>query len=194
MEKRLPLDLRVALDERRLGHPLGALRFVALLVLALEGLVRWSWLPIPSWCFTATLALVVALPLGRPLARFLPFSGVLTFPGELEDEVVRRATLCYEDAGIGSTKGRNGVLVFFVPASRRFHVLPDPALASRCGSETWNKVTERMRTSLAQGGTASLGIAILSFLDELEMALQPHLPENSAQMEGELPNAVLFLS
>lgn len=88
--------------------------------------------------------------------------------------------------GMEKTQRRNGVLIFFAPASRTFAVIGDEAAHAVCGDRLWHALVREMRKLLLdESSTAAIVHAIKRIAD----ALAPRFP-HEADDRNELPDAV----
>ena len=88
------------------------------------------------------------------------------------------------------TAGRNGVLIFLAPESRKFAVIGDQGIHERCGGdEYWQKVVgETMRPLLKESRYTD---AIVAAVDEVGQVLAAHFPpDGTAGGSNELPDDV----
>jgi uncharacterized membrane protein len=85
--------------------------------------------------------------------------------------------------------GRHGVLIFVVPARRKFVVLGDEDIHARVGQEFWDDVTaavaERFRVGDFTGG-------LVHGIETVGNELAPALPYDAAKDTGEGPEDVDF--
>ena len=67
------------------------------------------------------------------------------------------ASRAFGRIGVAHTQGRNGVLVFIVPARRQVIVLPDDGARARIGRSVWHDVASHIAAEFARGeGTSGL--------------------------------------
>ncbi len=86
-----------------------------------------------------------------------------------------------------ATKDRNGVLIFVVPARRRFVVLGDAGIHEKVGEEFWERVVRMVAEKFRDKDfTAGLerGIAVIG------EELSTHFPYDAATDKNELPDQI----
>jgi uncharacterized membrane protein len=76
--------------------------------------------------------------------------GVYIQRGELSGDPVEAAQARFQKAGMYKTRHRNAVLIFIAPRARKFAVVGDEGIHTRCGNELWNGVVEKMGTHFKQ--------------------------------------------
>ncbi len=74
------------------------------------------------------------------------------------DDVVQMAQAEFFKLGMDRSPGRNGVLIFVAPRSRRFAVIGDQAVHALCGDRFWQELTLVM-SQYFQRGDFSGGLA-----------------------------------
>jgi putative membrane protein len=90
----------------------------------------------------------------------------------------------FERIGIARTRGRNGVLVFVVPARRQVVVLADEAAHAQLDPAVWRDAASGIAAAFARGdGTAGL----VEGIDRLARALGKQFPRERAD-DNELPD------
>jgi uncharacterized membrane protein len=103
--------------------------------------------------------------------------------------VYRAATRAFERLGMDRTRDRNGVLVFVVPARRRFVILGDTGIHEKVGQAFWERVTgavsERFRNADFTGG-------LVRGIEMIGEELATHFPYDAATDKNELPDDVDF--
>lgn len=91
-------------------------------------------------------------------------------------DVDRAARRAFDRLGVAHTRGRNGVLLFVVPARRRFVVLGDEAIHARVGQAFWDAATgamaERFRAGDLTGG-------IVHGIEVIGAQLAAHFPRRA---------------
>jgi uncharacterized membrane protein len=103
--------------------------------------------------------------------------------------VYKAATRAFERLGMNRTRDRNGVLLFVVPARRRFVVLGDSGIHSKVGPEFWKVVTRQMSERFrAADFTGGLVQAIETIGEQLSL----HFPYDATTDANELPDDVDF--
>lgn len=103
--------------------------------------------------------------------------------------VEKAADKAFVRMGMTRTRQRNGVLIFVVPARRKFVVLGDQGIHEKVGQEFWNRVaaavSERFREGDFTGG-------LLKGIEEVSEQLATHFPYDAATDRDELSNDVDF--
>ena len=98
----------------------------------------------------------------------------------------RAAERAFARLGMANTRERNGVLIFLVPARRRFVILGDEGIHAHVGAEFWEQVAAAMSAKFRAGDfTAGLEAGIR----EVGERLAAHFPRQSDDRD-ELPNEV----
>jgi uncharacterized membrane protein len=92
----------------------------------------------------------------------------------------------FHKLGMGATRHRNAVLLYFVPLTRQFAVWGDTGVHERCGDDFWKSVVAAM-TPLLQAGQYT--DAILRGVEEVGSLLARHFPPDPGD-RNELPNRV----
>ena len=90
---------------------------------------------------------------------------------------------------VANTEHRNGVLIFVVPARRKFIVLGDSGIHEKAGAHFWGEVVSGMSEYFKKEdftGGISLGIA------QVGAQLVKHFPLSAAAGLNELPDKVDF--
>ena len=76
-------------------------------------------------------------------------------------DVGRAAGRAFERLGIAGTRGRNGVLLFVVPARRQLVVLADDAIRARLGDPIWQQLADDVAAAFGRGqGTTGVVDAV----------------------------------
>ncbi|PRQ10108.1 TPM domain-containing protein [Enhygromyxa salina] len=101
--------------------------------------------------------------------------------------VRRAAERTFDRLEIGSTRGRNGVLIFVAPARRQFVVLGDRGIDELVGPQLWDEVGVALGVAFAEGRyTQGLTHAI----ETIGEALARHFPAESGDSVNELDDTV----
>jgi uncharacterized membrane protein len=102
-------------------------------------------------------------------------------------DVRRVAERAFERLGMTATKERNGVLLFIVPARRKFVVLGDVGIHEKVGQEFWEKIREAMAGHFRAGDfTDGLVHGIRMAGEELAV----HFPSAGPRDKNELPDQI----
>jgi uncharacterized membrane protein len=106
-------------------------------------------------------------------------------------DVYRAAARAFDRLGMSRTREHNGVLVFVVPARRRFAILGDSGIHAKVGQAFWDRVTavmsERFRAGDFTGG-------LVHAIETIGEELAAHFPYDAATDQNELPDDVDFES
>lgn len=99
----------------------------------------------------------------------------------------RAAEHAFQRLGMTATRERNGVLIFVVPARRRFVVLGDEGIHAKVGQEFWERVA-RVLGEHFQSGDFTGGL--IAGIREIGEQLAAHFPYQGARDVNELPDEV----
>jgi uncharacterized membrane protein len=94
--------------------------------------------------------------IGRAEAKTSGEIRVFISDGEVGD-TVEMAKNQFEKMGMTNTKERNGVLIFVAPRARKFAVLGDQGVHTKCGDDFWKRIAGAMEEKF-RGGQFSEGI------------------------------------
>ncbi len=103
--------------------------------------------------------------------------------------VRRTAERAFRRLGMTATAQRNGVLLFIVPARRRFVVLGDEGIHARVGQEFWERVAAAMAGDFRAGDFTG---GLVKGIETIGEALATHFPYDPASDRNELPDDVDF--
>jgi uncharacterized membrane protein len=104
------------------------------------------------------------------------------------DDAQAAGARVFEALGMTATAERNGVLLFVVPASRRFVVLGDSAIHERCGERFWSAVAEAMAAEFRAGRFTE---GILAGIAAVAAELARQFPRSPGDGDrNELPDSV----
>ena len=84
------------------------------------------------------------------------------------------------------TQARNGVLIFFAPASQNFAILGDAGIHEKCGDAFWHEIRDAMSVHLNQG---RLTEAVVEAVHQTGRLLARHFPRG-ADDQNELPDGI----
>jgi uncharacterized membrane protein len=98
----------------------------------------------------------------------------------------RAAERAFDRLGMRGTAERNGVLLFIVPARKRFVVLGDEGIHARVGQEFWNDVAGAMSERFRKGDFTG---GIVHGVETVGRELAAHFPHRAGQ-GNELPDDV----
>jgi uncharacterized membrane protein len=102
------------------------------------------------------------------------------------EDVVVEAEKQFVRLGMTSTRERNGVLIYFAPASQKYAVVGDEGVHKRCGTQFWQHITEEMIPLLKTGRYTD---AVLLAVRDIGEVLAREFPWTSGD-RNELPNKV----
>ncbi len=101
-------------------------------------------------------------------------------------EVLRAAQIQFTKLGMAKTAERNGVLLFFAPASRQFAIVGDAGIHEKCGQDFWHVIRDGMTDKLKQERYTE---AIVEAIAQVGEVLARHFPRQKDDRD-ELPNDV----
>ena len=104
-------------------------------------------------------------------------------------DVEKAAWRAFARLGMTATKEHNGVLIFVVPARRRFVVLGDRGIHEKVGREFWTRVAAELSAHFKNGDFTG---GLVGAIEEVGAQLAAHFPYNSATDVNELSNEVDF--
>ncbi|HEX5752121.1 MAG TPA: TPM domain-containing protein [Archangium sp.] len=102
-------------------------------------------------------------------------------------DVRRAAERAFHRLGMTATRERNGVLIFVVPARRRFAIIGDEGIHARVGQDFWEHVS-RLLARHFQAGDFTTGL--VEGIREIGERLAVHFPSAGPRDENELPDEV----
>jgi uncharacterized membrane protein len=103
------------------------------------------------------------------------------------DDVQQAAARQFEAFGMTKTAERNGVLVYVVPASRKFAVIGDTGIHERCGPSFWSEIAATMEADFREGRFTD---GIVKGVARAGEALARHFPRAGGADVNELPDEV----
>ncbi|MCA2960499.1 MAG: hypothetical protein IOD12_09615 [Silvanigrellales bacterium] len=192
LEERWPLEVRVVVSSRGGRYPFGAIRFLALVFVAVEFVTWGLWVAVPAWTFHVLILGLLFLG-GQELGR-LPFSRFFTSREERRENVEHRAHQAFARADVANTTERNGLLLYFSMPEKMFYLLPDAVLARSVSAAAWQTSVEGLHAALVSAPKGkALSAAIFHLLDDLEAKARVSLtPRPALTAVNELPNTVVF--
>jgi uncharacterized membrane protein len=95
-----------------------------------------------------------------------------------------RALRAFAALGIGGTRRRNGVLLFFAMKKRRFEILADQSVDAKVGAAAWEGVASRIRETIEREGFEKGACVGVGLLGEV---LAAHYPYEGGDV-NELPD------
>ena len=102
--------------------------------------------------------------------------------------VEKAAWKAFERLGMTRTAERNGVLIFLVPARRRFVVLGDEGIHRKVGQEFWEAVAAAMSGKFREGDFTT---GLVQGIEEIGHRLKEQFPHQPDDVD-ELPDEVDF--
>lgn len=103
--------------------------------------------------------------------------------------VQRQAERAFQRLGMQATKERNAVLIFVVPARRRFAVVGDEGIHAAVGDAFWQKLAQVLSTHFRSGDFTG---GLVACIGEIGQQLAAHFPHQGERDTNELPNDVDF--
>ena len=169
------------------GGVAGLLAHAGRLYLQPEG--SWGELPAldPLW---QVLIVLGGFIVGILLASFFPrLRGLFVLDREEEEEVARSAAFVFATAGMATTAGRTGLLVYISLRERRLGVRAEEATLGVVGAEVIEELKDNAAGLLAEGRFAD---AFVKVVEDAGAKLAESLPASRAVNPDELDNQVLF--
>lgn len=150
-----------------------------------------SWDELPAlgplwqlWILAAGFLVGLLLASNFPLLR-----GWLVSAQEEEEEVARSAAVVFATAGVATTAGRTGLLVYISLRERRLVLLADEAVLNTLGSDGLEELKDKAAGLLKEGRFAD---AFVQVVGEAGEKLAESLPAAREVNPDELDNHVLF--
>ena len=100
--------------------------------------------------------------------------------------VKRTAQWAFERMGMARTQERNGILIFVVPARRKFVVLGDVAVHSRVGQEFWDGLADTLSREFRKDRFTE---GLIAAIGQIGVQLAAHFPPQPDAV-NELADAV----
>jgi uncharacterized membrane protein len=104
-------------------------------------------------------------------------------------DVEKAAWKAFHRLGVSRTRDRNGVLIFVVPARRRFVVLGDAGIHEKVGTEFWTSVAGELSRHFRDGRFTD---GLVAAVGQIGTQLATHFPYAAATDVNELSNEVDF--
>ena len=101
-------------------------------------------------------------------------------------ETLALAQQIFTKLGMSQTKHRNGVLLFFAPATQQFAIIGDSGVHDKCGDAFWQEVAAALSDLLKQGHFTA---AVLAGINKAGAVLAQHFPRDRDD-RNELPDRV----
>jgi uncharacterized membrane protein len=99
------------------------------------------------------------------------------------------AERAFRRLGMENTKQRNGILLFIVPARKRFVVLGDEGIHAKVGQDFWDKIAEAMAERFREGKFSD---GLIGGIEAAAQGLAAHFPYDAATDVNELPDDIDF--
>jgi uncharacterized membrane protein len=106
--------------------------------------------------------------------------------GELTGDPVEAAQKRFRKSRLDRTRHRNAVLIYMAPRARKFAVIGDEGIHSRCGNDLWNGVVQKMQAHFKQEHFSD---AIVDAIRDLGEVLAAQFPRTGGET-NELPDEV----
>ena len=145
-----------------------------------------SWLELSDIIFIGCGVAISAI-LGRLLSRLGPVRRVFARDRDLTRYAELRAELEFYRAGIGSTSGKTGILLFLSVQDRRAVVLADQAISEKLPQDTWDHVLRLLVGGIKNGKCFD---GLKSAIQECGGILATHFPI-AANDVNELTNRLI---
>lgn len=190
LEKRFPLEFRIAMTETKLMHPVGGIRLAAICLLGIELAAEAYLLPIPSWILFATITVILFLPTSF-LSKIWGSSLVLG-PRERDHALKSQVASCVQDLDLEQTSSRNAILLFLNYRERRFYFWTDREIGRNWPefqpSQLVNKFQQFIKTH------RSLATALTLALHEIESICIAKWGQGSADQSApnQIENSIAF--
>lgn len=121
-----------------------------------------------------------------PLSRLAWVQRLMVSQADQIFEVEERALLEFYQAGISSTRGQTGILIFLSLMERKAVVLADEAISKKLPQEVWSQICKDLVECIKKGKTAEgLNQAVLRS-GELLAQHFPHGPQNDNELSNHL--------
>ncbi len=104
-------------------------------------------------------------------------------PADPRTAAIRR----FQRLGMEGTAERNGVLLYFVPATRQFTILGDEAIHRHLAAGLWEQIAEDMSAALRAGDATT---AVEQAIARLGRELAAHFPREAGD-RNELPDEIV---
>jgi uncharacterized membrane protein len=103
------------------------------------------------------------------------------------DDAMGAAQTRFEKLGMTKTKRRNGVLIYFVPLTRKFAIVGDAGIHEKCGQPFWEEVRDAMAAFLKKEQFTE---AVLTAVGKVGELLAKHFPPDPND-KNELPDSIV---
>ena len=102
------------------------------------------------------------------------------------DDPIAAAQSQFAHLGMHKTKEKNGVLIFVAPVARKFAIIGDSGVHSRCGDSFWRDIAAEMTGHFKKGEFTS---GILHGVEKAGELLARHFPRRPGD-KNELPDDI----
>lgn len=107
--------------------------------------------------------------------------------GELKGDALAEAQGKFKPLGMEKTTERNGVLIFVVPRARKFAIIGDGGIHSKCGPGFWDQLVNSMGTHFSSSNFTE---GLVGAIEEVGRTLATHFPKKP-QSQNELPDEII---
>lgn len=102
------------------------------------------------------------------------------------DEIIGRAAGRFEKLGMGATRDRNAVLLYFAPRSQQFAIIGDKGVHEKFGADLWHELASMMADKLQAGRFTEAVVTGIWMAGDLLARHFPRQPDD----RNELPNEI----
>jgi uncharacterized membrane protein len=102
------------------------------------------------------------------------------------DDPVPAAQAHFIEMGMQKTRERNGVLIFVAPRARKFAVIGDSGVHTRCGDEFWTQLAHEMTGHFRQSAFTSGIVHAVQKAGELLAQHFPRKPDDTNELPDEV--------
>ncbi len=153
--------------------------------LALLSLGTMIWAPFPIAELLALSNSVLAFMVGTLACRFSPMlRRLLTTQKRRLAQVSLSAEAAFRQEGVGATRERNGLLLYFSLLERNVEILPDVGVEGRVEPAEWHKIRHKL---LSEKGLSSFKVGVIPALTACGETLSSVFPP-APQNPDEIPN------
>lgn len=170
------------------GHvPLSLTLFLFVIILVFEIPSHSVFVSMDLTWLLLPIAILIFL-LAHLLARFDFFDRIFIPLSDQVRQVENRALLEFYRAGIQSTIGHTGILIFISLFERRVVVLADEGISSRLPGDTWQNICKNLTKKIKAQKTAE---GLIEAIQESGQILAKHFPDRGSG-KNELPNQLVI--
>jgi uncharacterized membrane protein len=102
------------------------------------------------------------------------------------DDIIGRAVGRFEKLGMGATRDRNAVLLYFAPRSQQFAIIGDKGVHEKFGAHLWHEIASMITDKLQAGRFTEAVVTGISMAGDLLARHFPPQPDD----RNELPNEI----